>query len=123
MIARDINCPPTSSMGRLFDTVAALLLLQTEVLYEGQAAIELEMQARTCADHVTGYPFLLHPGQPMQLDVTPAIDAIIKDIAHNVPTASIAKRFHLTVTEMLATTCYDIRKQTGLNRIALSGGV
>jgi hydrogenase maturation protein HypF len=123
MIAKGINCPRTSSMGRLFDAVAALLLLQTEVLYEGQAAIELEVQATTCTDHLTSYPFLLHPGQPMQLDVTPVIDAIVKDIAQSMPTATIAKRFHLTVTEMFATTCYDIRKQTELNRVALSGGV
>jgi hydrogenase maturation protein HypF len=123
MIAKDINCPQTSSMGRLFDAVAALLLLQTEVQYEGQAAIELEVLATTCTDHVTGYPFLLRPGRPMRLDISSVIDAVVKDIAQDVPRASIARRFHLTVTEMLATTCYDIRKQTGLNRVALSGGV
>jgi hydrogenase maturation protein HypF len=123
MIAKGINCPQTSSMGRLFDVVAAILVLQTEVQYEGQAAIELEALATTCTDRVTGYPFLLYPGQPMQLDVRPVIDAIVKDIAQGVPTATIARRFHVTVTEMLAATCYDVRKQTGLNRVALSGGV
>jgi hydrogenase maturation protein HypF len=123
MIAKGINCPKTSSMGRLFDAVATLLNLQTEVQYEGQAAIELEALATTCTDHVTGYPFRLHPGQPVQLDVTPVIDAIVKDIAYGVPTATIARRFHTTVTEMLAATCYDVHKQTGLNRVVLSGGV
>jgi hydrogenase maturation protein HypF len=123
MIAKGINCPQTSSVGRLFDAVAAILELRTEVQYEGQAAVELEVLATTCTDRVTSYPFLLHPGHPVRLDVTPVIDAIVKDIVQGLPTASIAKRFHVTVTEMLAATCYDIRKQTGLNRVALSGGV
>jgi hydrogenase maturation protein HypF len=123
MIAKDINCPQTSSMGRLFDAVAAILGLRTEVQYEGQAAVELEVLATTCTDRVTSYPFLLHPGHPVRLDVTSVIDAIVNDIVQGVPTAAIAKRFHVTVTEMLAATCYDIRKQTGLNRVALSGGV
>jgi hydrogenase maturation protein HypF len=123
MIAKGVNCPQTSSLGRLFDAVTALLRLQTEVQYEGQAAIELEVLATTCTDRMTGYPFLLHPGQPMRLDVVPAIDAIVKDIVQGIPPASIARRFHLTVTEMLADTCYDVRKQAGLNTVALSGGV
>jgi len=123
MIAKGINCPHTSSMGRLFDAVAALLLLQMEVQYEGQAAIELETLATTCTDDVAGYPFLLHPGQPIRLDVTLTIDAIVKDIVQHVPTTTIARRFHLTVTTILADTCYNVRKQTGLNTVALSGGV
>jgi hydrogenase maturation protein HypF len=123
MIAKGINCPQTSSMGRLFDAVAAIVCLQTEVQYEGQAAIELEALATTCADRVTNYPFLLHPDRPMRLDVAPVIDAIVKDIVRGVSPASIARRFHLTVTAMLADTCYDVRKQTGLNTVALSGGV
>jgi len=124
MIAKEINCPQTSSLGRLFDAVAALLSgMQTEVLYEGQAAIELEALATTCSDRVTGYPFLLHEGQPMQLDVAPLIDAVVKDILQAVPAASIAKRFHLTVAEMLTAACCEVRKQVGLNRVALSGGV
>ena len=123
MIAKGINCPQTSSLGRLFDAVAALLNLQTEVLYEGQAAVELEIQATTCSDQVHGYPFLLHEGLPMQIDVAPLIDAIVKDIAGDVPTAVIARRFHLGVAEMLAVTCREVSKQTGLKSVALSGGV
>ncbi|HTK10979.1 MAG TPA: carbamoyltransferase HypF [Ktedonobacteraceae bacterium] len=124
MITKGINCPPTSSLGRLFDAVAALTLgLHTDVSYEGQAAIALETLATTCTDRVTAYPFLLRPGQPMQLDVTPLIDAIVQDLLHTVPAASIAGRFHMTIAEMLAAACDEVRKQTGLNSVALSGGV
>jgi hydrogenase maturation protein HypF len=123
MITKGINCPQTSSMGRLFDAVAALVGLRTEVQYEGQAAIELEALATTCTDRVTSYPFQLHPGQPMELDVRSVIAAIVENIVQGAPNTTIARRFHVTVTEMLAATCYDVRKQTGLNCVALSGGV
>lgn len=125
MIAKNINCPQTSGLGRLFDAVAVLLQGQaTEVCYEGQAASTLEVIATTCTASITGgYPFLLRPGQPMQLDVEPLIEAIVQDRLRGVATAGIARRFHLTVAEMFAAACVEVCQQTGLNRVALSGGV
>jgi len=123
MIAKDLNCLQTSSLGRLFDAVAALLGLHTEVLYEGQAAIALEVQAALCPDHVTGYPFTLQQGRPATLEVVPLIEGITQDIARGEPPARIARRFHLTIAEMLTTACVAARKQTGLSKVALSGGV
>ncbi|HEY7420092.1 MAG TPA: carbamoyltransferase HypF, partial [Ktedonobacteraceae bacterium] len=123
MIAKSINCPQTSSLGRLFDAVAALLKLRNEVLYEGQAAIELEILATTCTEQVAAYPFLLRPGQPMQFDVVPLIDALVQDITRDIPAARIARRFHLTIAEMLAAGCNEVSKRTGLKQVALSGGV
>ncbi|MEO7909020.1 MAG: carbamoyltransferase HypF [Roseiflexaceae bacterium] len=117
MIARGINALPTSSLGRLFDAVAALLGLRSEVVYEGQAAIELEILAEA-TDYV--YPLAFGAGL---LDVTPMIRAIVEDIQLNVPIAQIAGRFHRSVAAMLAEACQRAREQTGLHDLALSGGV
>ncbi|HEU5099886.1 MAG TPA: carbamoyltransferase HypF [Roseiflexaceae bacterium] len=120
MIARRINSPPASSLGRLFDAVAALLELRDEVIYEGQAAIELEMLAEP-GDQV--YPFAIGEGRPAQLDVAPMIRAIVEDIRHGVCLPQIAGRFHRSVAELLAATCLQAREQSGLGIVALSGGV
>src|SRR5579884_393291 len=127
MIARNLNCPPTSSLGRLFDAVAALLGIRQEVQYEGQAAIELEMlaaQVQTEAEE--SYPFELikaEAGKPALLDVRPLVRTIVNDIRQHVPTARIARRFHASIAEMLAATCQYARTESGLNEVALSGGV
>jgi len=120
MIARGINSPPASSLGRLFDAVAALLALRDEALYEGQAAIELEMLAEP-GDRI--YPFALGAGQPALLDVAPTIRAIVDDLRQGVSIPQIAGRFHRSVAELLAAACARARAQSGLGDVALSGGV
>ncbi len=128
MIVRGINSPPTSSLGRLFDAVAALLGLPVGVntqLYEGQAAIELEIQAAQCMQQES-YPFSIEVGGdqiPALLDVAPMIHAIVSDIQQEVPVAIIANRFHRSIANLLANICDETRKKTGLNIVALSGGV
>lgn len=126
MIERGISWPQTSSLGRLFDAVAALVGLPagTTQLYEGQAAIELEMQASGNgfqAGRQGCYPFTITDGLPAKLDVTPLIRAIVKDIQRGTAVPQIAARFHCAVADMLTTACNRVRKQTRLNTVALSG--
>jgi hydrogenase maturation protein HypF len=129
MIAQGINSPSTSSLGRLFDAVAALLGLRTEVFYEGQAAIELETLAQSAleaparGDHARLYPFILGDQMPALLDVTPIIRALIDDLQHGIPMGEIALRFHYTLAELLTSACLRARTLTGLHVVALSGGV
>ena len=120
MIARGLNSPPASSLGRLFDAVAALLGLCDEALYEGQAAIELEALAEP-SEQI--YPFTFGAGRPATLDVAPLIRAIVEDLQHGASVPRIAGRFHRTVAELLAVACLRAREQTGLDVVALSGGV
>ena len=124
MIVRQLNAPPTSSLGRLFDAVSALLGVRKQVVYEGQAAIELEVQADIQDARI--YPFSIGKiaqGKPAQLDVRPMIRAIVEEIQQGVARERIAGSFHLTIAEMLATSCVRVREQIGLQTVALSGGV
>ncbi len=124
MVARGLNSPLTSSLGRLFDAVAALIGLRIEVLYEGQAAIELEMIAAKDV-HAQLYPFAMQrqEGKPVTLDVAPTIRAIVSDIQRGLPLSDIASKFHSTIAELLVVASIEARERTGLNSIALSGGV
>lgn len=120
MIERGINSPLSSSMGRLFDAVAALIGLRKQVLYEGQAAIELE----AIAEHkAAAYPVSLSTGQPFQIEVQPIFQAIISDLQQGLSQAHIAGRFHATIADALFLASQRVRQEHGIHKVALSGGV
>jgi hydrogenase maturation protein HypF len=119
MIDRRLNSPLTSSAGRLFDAVAALIGLRTTVNYEGQAAVELEGLAASQAPD-RAYPFDF---DGRQIDTRPLIAAVGEDVRIGVSRPVIARWFHSTVVEVIAATCGRLREETGLNVVALSGGV
>jgi hydrogenase maturation protein HypF len=123
MIAKKINSPQTSSLGRLFDAVAALIGLRDSVVYEGQAAIELEQIASDYRGKLESYPFSITDQIPALLDVTPLTRAIVSDVQQGVPAAEIAARFHCSIAELLANACCIARARSGLHTVALSGGV
>ena len=111
-----MNCPRTSSMGRLFDAVAALCGLPGVISFEGQAAMALEFAAdEECLE---SYPITLSGGEPAVADWEPLVRGVLADRAAGVPVAIIAARFHNALAEMAVA----IAGRTGLTEIVLSGG-
>jgi hydrogenase maturation protein HypF len=122
MIEKKINSPLTSSMGRLFDAVSALLCIRHDVHYEGQAAIELE----TIADEgvTEEYPFFIRTDErPMVIDHAETVRAVVRDLGKRVSPSVISGKFHRTVASLVVKTCQAIRSAEGLDRVVLSGGV
>lgn len=120
--AKGINAPLTSSCGRLFDAVAALLGLRRQVSFEGQAAMELEMIADP--EQTSAYPFeLSQEGGQIILNPLPMLRALSEDQQAKCSPAPIAGRFHVTLAEMVRDVCLQLRNQTGLGTVVLSGGV
>jgi len=122
MMEREINSPRTSSCGRLFDAVAALVGLRGVVNFEAQAAIELEMAARDSGSEAA-YPMDLNlHGATWQIGTKPLFDWLLKDIRQQTSVAEISRKFHNALAIVLVDTAERIRDRTGLNRICLSGG-
>ncbi len=121
LVKRRVACPETSSMGRLFDAVSALLGICTRVSYEGQAAIELEAAA-DAPDNVH-YPFSLDvTSVPWTIDPREIVRAALDDLRRGTPRGLIAARFHSTITEVVRAVCVVARRERGLSTVTLSGG-
>jgi hydrogenase maturation protein HypF len=117
-----VNSPMTSSAGRLFDAVSALLGLRDTVNYEGQAAIELEQRADP--DERGAYKAGTSSGAgPLIVSGMDLVRAAADDLVGGSAPEVIAARFHNGVVDAIVGTCMTLRDTTGLGMVALSGGV
>ncbi len=121
LAATGTHAPLTSSAGRLFDAVAAILGVRDEVTYEGQAAVELEQRADVSEDG--GYRAAIRDGEPFQVAGSDLVAAVVDDQAAGVPVPAIAMRFHRGVARAVVDGCERVRAETGRAAVALSGGV
>ena len=117
-LEKDINCPYTSSMGRLFDAVASLIGLRQVINYEAQAAMELEASAEPDIHDSYAFGFdgeIIRPG--------PLLEALVSDIRNGLQPGKIAAKFHNAVVKMIVEVSRELNRTTGCKIVALSGGV
>jgi hydrogenase maturation protein HypF len=123
------GCVPTSSMGRLFDAVASLAGVRQHADYEAEAAIELESLALSepaPGAHAPRYAFDVKDAgtdEPVIADPGPVISAVASDVLAGEPVSLVARRFHTAVSDLIANLAERCRERTGLERVALGGGV
>ncbi len=128
LAATGLNSPPTTSVGRLFDAVAALCGIRPRVNYEGQAAVELEGISDPAER--AAYPLPLidggegpGPAGPLILDARETVRAIASEIAAGEPPELIGGRFHESIARATASACERLAERQGVDLVVLSGGV
>ncbi|MBU8870167.1 MAG: carbamoyltransferase HypF [Gemmatimonadales bacterium] len=125
MLDREINCPLTTSCGRLFDTVAALTGHWPEIKYEAQAAIEfmaLTTPEEVARAEVWSVPFEA-AAPSIILPITPFIRAATEDLLSGASPSLVSARFHATLIDLLARAAREASVRSGLTDVVLGGGV
>ena len=122
-LEHQINVPQTSSMGRLFDAISALLGVRQEVTYEGQAAIELEALSTKALDEPGEVGYYSWQVDKDEILIAPMIAAILQDLEQGITPAVISTKFHNTIAHIGLDLAERVQNQTGITKVALSGGV
>jgi hydrogenase maturation protein HypF len=125
LLAADLRSPATTSVGRLFDTVAALTGFHRTMSFEGQAAIGLETLAWTvAAAEPYPWPFGTRGADALPTwDHAPLLAAVLDDVADGVPAAVVARRFHETLAAGVVAAARALQATHAFEVLALSGGV
>ncbi len=118
MLAKNLNSPVTTSMGRLFDAVASLINLRQQIRFEGQAAMELEFALEGIETEERYDLPLVTRHASLVLDWLPMIEAILADVKNGIPVTTISAKFHNALAEGIVA----VAKHAGQNRVVLSGG-
>ncbi len=122
MIRKRLNAPLTSSCGRIFDAIAALIDLRGEVTFEAQAAIELEMCVDPSEDTIYARA-ISAANERDAISVAELVRSVVSDLRVGLSQSRISARFHRSLVEMFVQAAIASRQQTGINRVGLSGGV
>lgn len=124
MYLSGFNSPLVSSMGRLFDAVASLVLVRYKVDFEAELAMELEKIGEKYTEAASPYTVRITPRQNKYLlDAIPMFQEIVTDLESAVCREKISYRFHLAIAETIKKACLALKKESKINQVILSGGV
>ena len=122
-LEKQVNTVETSSLGRVFDAVAALVGLGNYNHFEAQLPMALEAIIESGIEEQYGFELINSTGGPLQLDLGKMIEQLITDIKKKIPSGVISAKFHNCLAGGLLEMAEEARRKTGLNTAALSGGV
>ena len=118
MLSKNINSPATTSMGRLFDAVSAILGVRMKSSFEGQSAMEVEYRAHKSSTNEVYSIALIEKNGLIEWDWRSMVEGILKDIEAQILKSDIAKKFHNTLSEYIV----EMAKRINTSRVILSGG-
>lgn len=115
MLAKGVNCPPTSSVGRLFDAMASLLGLRQRSAFEGDAAMQVQFAAERATEPAIPYAFVLDGAV---VDWRPLLGEVLSGLVQGVSVPQIARCFHVTLAAIIVA----LAQREGCPQVVLSGG-